>query len=74
MNYTAYVQNVAARAPCAWSAKHYCKETHCCNDDQGVKMLHSTAVLANLAYRCYIFDDYQTCSVLVKIYKNVLGV
>ena len=36
-------------------------------------MLHSTAVLANLAYR-YIFDEYWTCSDLVKIYKNILGV
>ena len=31
-------------------------------------MLHSTTVLAY-----HIFDDYWTCSVLVKIYKNILG-
>ena len=37
---------------------------------QGTKMLHSTTVLAGLYYT---FDDYWTCSVLVKIYKNILG-
>ena len=31
-------------------------------------MLHSTTVLAY-----YIFDDHWTRSVLVKIYKNILG-
>ena len=31
-------------------------------------MLHSTTVLEH-----YIFDDYWTCSVLVKIYINILG-
>ena len=31
-------------------------------------MLHSTTILAY-----YIFDDYWTCSVLVKIYKNIFG-
>ena len=31
-------------------------------------MLHCTTVLAYC-----IFDDYWTCSVLVKIYKNILG-
>ena len=36
-------------------------------------MVRSTEVLANLAYRYYIFDDCWTCSVLVKIYKNILA-
>ena len=31
-------------------------------------MLHSNSVLAY-----YIFDDHWTCSVLVKICKNILG-
>ena len=66
VNYAANVPNVAA--PCAWSAKHYHKETHYRNNDSRDKILHSTTALAY-----YIFDDYWTCSVLVKIYKNILG-
>ena len=37
-------------------------------------MVHSTVVLANLAYRYCIFDDYWTCSVFVKIYRSILEV
>ena len=66
INNRANVRNVAA--PCTWSAEHYHEETHYCSDDSRDKMLHSTAVLAY-----YIFDDYWTCSVLVKIYENILG-
>ena len=44
------------------------KETRYCKDNSRDKVLHSTTVLAN-----YIFDDYCTCGVLVKIYKNILG-
>ena len=70
INRTANVRNVAA--PCAWSAKHYHKKTHYCNDDSITRWTkyycHSTTVLVY-----YIFDDYWTCSVLVKIYKNILG-
>ena len=62
----ANVRNVTA--PCAWSAKHYYEKTHCCNDDSRDKILHFTTVLAY-----YTFDDYWTCSVLVKIYKNIWG-
>ena len=62
----ANARNVAA--PCAWSAKHYYEETRYCNNDSRDKILHSTTLLA-----CYIFDDYKTSSVLVQIYKNILG-
>ena len=65
INCWANVRNVAA--PCAWSAKHYYEETHYCNDDSRDKMLHFTTVIA-----FYIFNDYRTCSVLDKIYKNIL--
>ena len=74
INYTANVRNVAV--PCACSAKHYyeetryCNDDYCnddyCNDDSRDKMFHSTTVLAYC-----IFDDYWTCSVLVKIYTNI---
>ena len=53
INYTVNVGNVAA--PCAWSAKHYYKETRYCNDNSRENMLHATTV-GLLAY--YIFDDY----------------
>ena len=59
MNRLANVRNFVARAPCALSAKHYYKERV------------ANAVLASLAY--HIFDDYWTCSVLVKIYKKFVG-
>ena len=62
----ANARNVAA--PCTRSAKHYYEEAHYCNDDSRDKMLHPTTVLAY-----YMFDDYWTCSVLVKIYKNICG-
>ena len=71
INYAAYVRNVAG--PCAWSAKHYYKykETHYCNDDSRGKMLHSTTV--GYLYTSFLMITGLLSSVVVKIYKNILG-